>query len=81
MNVCKACGEPIEWIRTPSGRSMPVDAESFGLHRLCHGMTVVTEAGTVLCGTRYARGTMQGYIPHWATCPQADQFRRQGMTS
>jgi len=80
MSTCRLCGEPIEWVRTARGRAMPVDADSFGLHQLCHGMTVVTETGTVLRGGRQTRVTVQGYIPHWATCPYADQFRTHGAT-
>ena len=31
-------------------------------------VTVVTKEGK----------TVRGYIPHWATCPNADDFRKKG---
>ena len=33
-------------------------------------VTVVTEQGEVL----------NGYVPHWATCPEADRFRKAADT-
>ena len=77
MTPCKACGEPMRFLRTPAGKFLPVDAESFGTHHLGPGMTVVTEAGEVLRGSPATSVTsVQGYTPHWATCTHPDLFRR-----
>lgn len=78
MPTCKACGEEIKWIRTRAGKKMPVDADSFAQHQLTPGVTVVTEAGDVLSGgNRTVDTAAYGYLPHWASCPFADQFRRR----
>jgi hypothetical protein len=78
MPTCKACGEEIRWIRTRAGKRMPVDAESFAQHDLKPGVTVVSEAGDVLRGGRHVASAAYGYVPHWATCPFADQFKSDG---
>ena len=76
---CRACGAEIKWIRLPSGKKMPCNtgvvlfradasaAESF-----------VTEKGAIVRGTPVADGETGhvGYISHFTTCPQADEFRR-----
>ena len=75
MATCKACGEAIKWIRTRAGKAMPVDADSLAQHELKPGVTVVTETGDVLRGGRHIASAAYGYVPHWATCQFADQFR------
>lgn len=74
MATCKACGEEILFIETPRGKYLPVDADSLGVHDLA-SETVVTPQGIVIKGG-YGSGQVQGYTPHFATCPFADQFRK-----
>lgn len=77
MTPCKACGEPITFILTKAGKHLPVDADSLDSYVLEPGVTVVTEAGEVCRGAPETDTmSVQGYTPHWATCPHADQFRR-----
>ena len=75
MPTCKACGEPIRWIRTRAGKAMPVDEDSFAQHSLTDGVTVVTDAGDVLRGTPGRTELVYGYVSHWVSCPYADLFR------
>lgn len=66
---CESCGMPIRWVRTPSGKRMPVDVP---LHAPNKSQTLVTRAGVV-----HTAGAAEGYISHFATCPNANDHRRQ----
>lgn len=78
MSRCKKCGAEIHWIRMKgTGKMMPCDTEVklFG-----HGSgktTYVTSDGEVRTGQEDPHGIIPGYIPHWATCPYADNFRKK----
>ena len=80
MSTCRRCGAPLVWIRTTEGRWMPCDE---GLTEYHVGSTpdfedrIVTEDGRVLqCTFDFqCRPDGLGRIPHWATCPFADDFR------
>ena len=81
-STCRGCGAPIVWIRTTAGKSMPCDAEPV-LYKAREGAAgkIVTPNGEVLScdldvGPDEATGI--GYISHFVTCPQAEQFRRKG---
>lgn len=70
---CRSCGEPILWLEMrTTGRRMPVDVEPRAAG------TIVIEAGMaiVLPPAERDRYTGDRYVPHWATCPHADQHRR-----
>lgn len=61
MPICKGCKQEIEWVKMPSGKRMPVDKKPT--------IVVVVEDGQ--------GRAVEGYQPHWATCPNADEFRRK----
>ena len=67
MATCKGCGAEIIWRKMISGKVMPVDAE---------GVTVVIEHYDDLTENRWF--TTIGYVPHWSTCPKADNFKKGG---
>jgi len=79
---CKKCGAPIVWIRTEDGKWMPCDE---GLVEYKAGTTpdyedrVVNQNGEVIQCTFDFQCNPDGLarIPHWATCPFADDFRRR----
>jgi len=79
--TCKACGKPIVWIRTTKGKAMPCDANPVAYKKEQGGKEkIVTQNGEVISGTLDAKAeeiTGIGYIPHWSTCPKADNFRRK----
>lgn len=85
MNVskCRACGAPIVWITTSNGKKMPCDAEPVIYQANRRGKDlIVTPNGEVLKGTVVPNGSAMiadgyGYISHYATCPQADSFRKR----
>jgi hypothetical protein len=59
---CHKCNAEILWAVTdPGNRPMPVDAKP--------------EKRLILQGNRCKIVTT--YTPHWATCPNADEFRKE----
>ncbi len=79
--TCKSCGKPIQWIRTPSGRSMPCDTRPVNYRIKPGGSTkLVTPAGNVISCEPVddpAEDQGWGYTPHWSTCDAPDSFRRR----
>ncbi len=78
---CRGCGAPVVWIPTPGGKSMPCDAEQV-LYRARKGAKgkIVTPNGQVLSadiGVAPEAATGVGYVSHFATCPNAGEFRRR----
>lgn len=65
---CKGCGADIIWIKTMSGKAMPVDAKPEKRIVMLENDVTGTQRGDV-------RDT---YISHFATCPQSDAFRKKG---
>lgn len=59
---CTACGALIEWFWTPKNRKMPFSLKT--------EMMISEDA-------MYATPSMTRYEPHWASCPQADRFRKK----
>ena len=75
--ICRACGARILWLKTTKGKSMPCDP---GAIRFTPGggpETFVTVDGKVVRGKRGNAGETYGHISHFATCPQADRFRKK----
>lgn len=71
MPKCK-CGQEIRWIKMVSGKSMPVDEKKQKM---------------ILLGSDLPEGTISNfqpdrghvitvYMPHWATCRKAKDFKR-----
>lgn len=81
MSKCKSCGAEIIWIKTANGKSMPCDPDQTTYVEAKDGKdTIITANGQVLkciLTGDMRRVTGIGYIPHWATCPSAEQHRRQ----
>lgn len=87
MATCRGCGQPIKWIETRSGKAMPCDPEELsewiveGSGATGSRVTLQDPGGDTLSGVRssmLAPGAreIRGYVPHWATCPNRDQFKR-----
>lgn len=58
---CRSCRTPIKWIKTPSGKNMPVDLASRETR-----VAIVGDVGV----------TTTTYICHFVTCPNANRHRR-----
>ena len=81
MAKCRGCGAEIIWIKTDNGKSMPCDPEQV-TYWAGKGLSqkIVTPNGEVLsCKLNgYPQSaTGIGYIPHWATCPKALDFKKR----
>ena len=81
MAKCRGCGAEIIWIQTQARKRMPCDPEQVtywaGAGR---PDKIVTPNGEVLsCDLSGDPQTATGigYIPHWATCPERERFRRK----
>ena len=80
MPKCRKCGAEIIFIRTPRGKYMPADPQLAPYKLGAGGGPVITPEGEVIRGVGEPFGLEpadgRGYIPHWATCPNAEEFRR-----
>lgn len=76
---CSKCGAQIVWLRTPKGKWMPADA---GLRRYRKNpkgkSTVVNSWGEMIRCDLDVDDEPDGLarVPHWATCPNAGDFRK-----
>lgn len=80
ISKCKACSADIIFIMSRKGKWLPCDAKPRQLEEFANGGTVVTEDGQVLNNPPAARGLGiedPVFVPHWATCPKADRFRKR----
>lgn len=81
---CRGCGKDIAFIKTISGKCIPVDPEPIRFMPEDDYNRFVMMDGTVKRGKEYEgddldaeRYMMEGYRSHFATCPAADQFRKK----
>lgn len=68
--ICRGCGKKIGWVRMLSGKRMPVDLEP-----VQKVVVIYHDPQGVLPSMGK---TVSGYTSHFATCPQADKFRKGG---
>ena len=78
---CRGCGAWIKWFTTTAGKAMPCDDKPV-LYKVKIGgpQKIVTPYGDVISceiveDRKIADG--QGYVPHWSTCPNANDFRKK----
>lgn len=68
------------WVRLPSGKQMPVNLEptTYWERKGAKNRIVTLNGEVVSCDLEgdLKDATGFGYIPHWATCPNADQHRK-----
>lgn len=82
MSECRSCGAPIRFARTARGRFLPLDREPSpdGNVLVWRGQASVVRAGQLAAVQQRARGgDADGllYMPHWQSCPHADDWRRR----
>jgi hypothetical protein len=71
MSVCRSCQAPIRWEMTDSGKRIPLDPEPVenGNLRFDDHVHVIV--------TAYADDPMPRYLSHFATCRDADAWRKK----
>lgn len=81
MGKCKGCGQEIIWIMSPAGKVIPCDPEqvTYWQKPKAPGKVVTPNGMMLSCefDGDLQQATGIGYIPHWATCPKAGEFRRK----
>lgn len=79
MSTCRSCGAKLKWIKTKAGKNIPVDPEHVDWADADVGMTLVREEdGTVATkDTEDSRKRGTWYTSHFATCPDADDWRER----
>lgn len=80
MAQCKSCGAEIKFIKMKSGRWNPVNPQKRYIKKDGGNEVLVTDSGELIQGTFAtledgANG--EGYTSHFATCPNAEQFRKR----
>jgi hypothetical protein len=74
---CKSCDAPIRWGRTAAGNNIPVDFEPSEAGNVTLDYTSTPPTATVhgkdYPGSLFAQWPR--FMPHHATCPQADEWR------
>ena len=80
ISQCRACGAEIMFIKSLAGKTIPVNAEQITYQQKAGGsLKVVTPNGEVISGELAGdpqKATGIGFISHFATCPEADKFRK-----
>lgn len=79
---CRGCGQEIGFIKTVTGKTMPVDMTPVRFSRDGGPETFVLDDGEVVRGTRLTQYQAApdeeiGYTSHFATCPAAGSFRKR----
>lgn len=70
MAMCRSCEAPIIWVETTSGKNMPIDETPTANGNLVY---VAGVARAVTDDDRQLKRPL--YTSHFATCPDASQFR------
>lgn len=75
-STCKGCHAQVLWTQAANGSWMICNPEVILFTPGGGTETFVTPEGKVVRGKRSAEGQV-GYISHWATCPNRDQFKKE----
>lgn len=78
---CSSCGSPIAWLRTLSGKAIPVDVDVKWSSPNGRGkrLLLFNDDGSTIQGFECKpkeQGAQSGRQSHFATCPNAEQHRR-----
>ena len=71
---CRACGAPMRWVKTRTGKALPLDPEPVANGTIVL-MPITEVAVTIRRGWDDPDPLTPRYVSHFATCPAADQFR------
>ena len=79
MSRCRSCGAEIKFIKLTSGRFNPCDIAKRTMIKGEGYDVMITEKGKIIRG-KFASveegANVEGYISHFATCPNAELFRK-----
>lgn len=84
MPTCRYCGAPIDFVRTPAGKWMPVQPRGVYARADDAGRRLALDVeGRVLRVSEAAKDTPGVLIvrfPHWEFCPGAEEMRKPEAT-
>ncbi len=79
MPTCRSCHQRITWLKTPSGKAMPVDEDPTEDGNIVidvdHGQLVARVFQTAEMA-REAAPEEPRYVSHFATCPDGPKWRK-----
>ena len=82
FGICRACGRQIIWVKTKSGKNMPVDPTMISYRKPEAGAKakekIVTPEGDVVCADKVSPENAEGfgYISHFATCQFSGKIKK-----
>ena len=79
QSTCKKCGKAIVWLKTPAGKWTPADAGPLGYRVDPDGPNLLLDdrGRAIRCQLTEDHPDGYGRRSHFATCPEADSFRRR----
>lgn len=80
MSRCRSCDAEIFWVTTEAGKSMPLDALPSADGNVMVSRPAGKPVAAVLAGLFLAEARESGrvlYMPHHATCPQGEAWRKR----
>ena len=76
MPQCRACNAEILFIKTPKGKFIPCNPGLVDYANAKPGALLCSKDGDVVKVDASKHQNKTGYVSHFATCPKADEFRR-----
>ena len=76
MSKCRKCPAEIQFCKTSFGKWMPIDADPDPKGNLYKTGESVEGVDVVETVSLFTPADAERYMPHWATCPAADEFRQ-----
>lgn len=78
MSQCRSCGTKIDWIKTITGKNMPLDPDYIQYSEAKQGDVLVTDGGVVY-KVDHSKDlpSVKGRVSHFATCPDANNWRKK----
>lgn len=73
IDKCRSCNAPIRWVRMPSGKANPLDAQPSEKGNV---RIEENEIGKIVPKDEMIAGEPL-YLSHFATCPNAAKYRRK----
>jgi hypothetical protein len=74
VSTCRSCGARITWVRTESGKAMPIDVAP-----RADGNVGVTGGGIAVYLKADEQWQGPRYVSHFASCPQSARWRKPGV--
>lgn len=75
ITACRSCGAPIVWALTEQGKRMPLDALVTTVMAMFNESGPITVAN-IATADEISWRQVKGHVSHFATCPQADRWRK-----